>query len=207
MNRDAFLKHNIDINDVIKDYENGLSLNDLVDKYEVSKRTIQRRFKKLNVQMRPTGKPFDLEKEKRSSHTSSFAQWLRKNPNIILPKSATKISEISGVPTNVINTYLYTRKKYADNFKKNLDLNKYPKPYLITTEKKLIPILGIKSFNVEIDYDKKIVVLDILLKIGSRKKVVLSMKEAKTLLRSKKCQRKTSTSSTAEEESTTQKPC
>ncbi len=181
MNRDAFLKHDIDIEDVVKDYQNGLSLNQLIEKYPVSKRTIQRRFKKLNVKMRPFKKQIDIERETPTKHTGQFAKWLRENPNVPLPKSLKKISELTGVPYNVIHTYLQRRKKYSQRFQDQIDLMKYPKPFFTTTEGKHIPKLGIKSWKILVDFNTKKVLFDVLLKIGIRKKIILPLKEVKQL--------------------------
>ena len=47
---------------------------------------------------------------------SEFAQWLKDNPDEILPPSIKEIHELTGVPKNSIKSYLYRRRKEAKQF-------------------------------------------------------------------------------------------
>ena len=186
MNKDAFKKRGLSDTDMVEDYKKGLSLNDLTEKYQVSKKTIQRRLIKYNVEMRPTGKPLDLERRSPTYHYGKMAQWLRENPDVKLPRSIKKISEMTGLPYNIIHTYIKHRKVASKRFQSQIDITKWNKPYLLATDGKLIPIQGIKSYKVDVDFVKQIVTLDCLLKINIRKKIMFPLKEIKSLIRKNK---------------------
>jgi molybdenum-dependent DNA-binding transcriptional regulator ModE len=52
-----------------------------------------------------------LKHQGKRSSSARLAKWLRKNPNVVLPRSTKKIASLTGCTCDQVKTYLYKRRK------------------------------------------------------------------------------------------------
>lgn len=183
MNRDAFLKNGFTSEQMIEDYKtNNFTIKELSQKYNVSTKTIQRRLKEAGIETLKHRKT-DFERKKETFHPNEFAQWLREHPNTILPRSVKQISLMTNIDQRIIKNYLYYRKRRQKEMAEKIDLFRYPKSYIVSTENKCIPLLGIKSYKPQFNFEAQTIVFKLELKMGLVKYFILPMGEINKILK------------------------
>ena len=72
----------------------------------VSKPTMLRYLRQYGLEINPRGGPWRKGMKLTRKSYSKFAQWLRENPDVELPKSPSKIAEITGLSSDTIRSYM-----------------------------------------------------------------------------------------------------
>lgn len=90
-------------------YYEAPTTQDLANKLGCTKRSIRNYVSKLALprKSKPTAKSTHINR----FHLGEFAQWMKENPQVVLPRSSKEIAELTGIERNKIDTYLSRRRR------------------------------------------------------------------------------------------------
>ncbi len=115
--------------------------------YKLSQKTVRKILKGMGVQLK-RGAPKGTVRP--PFHSSCLAEWVRKNPGVILPRKVAKIAELTGCPPNSVKTYLYRRRKEVRDVVKGID---FPNLYFVLTDRegKRFPTMAMRTCSAKVD--------------------------------------------------------
>ena len=95
--------------DIITLYNDCLSVDQVAEDTGISTRTIRKYLNERGI--RAQGR----RERKPRYETGAFACWLREHPDIVLPRSVTKIAEMTGIKRSTVNSHLIYRQRKVYN--------------------------------------------------------------------------------------------
>lgn len=149
-------KLGLDTEDLINLYNECLSVDELSDDLGISVRTIRKYLNEMGIKAKAhaTRKP--------RFENGPFANWLRENPDAVLPQSPKGISELTGLPIPTIKNHLsYRQRKMYDEVapKATVYIKSFLDGSVLKIGKYTIPVKGLKKIGLTINrYTLKITI-------------------------------------------------
>jgi len=160
------------VEDVVTAYEEG-DVKSAAKHFKTSTKTIRKYLKLggLTLKRGPRkGQPH------KSRHYSAFADWLRQNPKVVLPRSPSKIAEVTGCSLDAVKGYLYRRRL---DLRKHVDelIEKGLPATLTDSHGRARTAESIHEYQVHVDFANYCVVMDIVGKLGEKDRLFFASQD------------------------------
>lgn len=185
MGRKNFLEAlDLTLEDLKDLHDECMHIDQLAEDLEVSKKTLLKHLTTIISKEEVKYKP-----RKDYKKHSAFAEWRRKNPNVILPSSVPEIQKLTGLSRFTIHHYLYRRlEDYHQYVKDNFStfLKAHRKRSLLVFKNTKFPIKALKRTGLTINKFSLTMTVTFQLKNHVIKKVVITEKEFKDIINTHK---------------------